>query len=380
MALTEVEVRNQLSLQHIRVSKITRHRISVWTKMTNKVTRRDTTLFTRQLATLLNTRVPVVHAIKLISQSHSKAEMKSALNQLVLQIESGVPLAHAMRTSSAHFDRFYVDMVATGESSGNIAAALERLATYREKDEALQAKIVKAMLYPSMVLIVSIAVTYLMLTNVIPEFESMFRGFNANLPWFTTLVLDLSDWSQTYGLLAIVSLSLSVASLKLICTKSERAMLYISKLLVKVPIIGELIGKASIAKFCRTLATSFSSGVPILAGIHASANTTDNSYYQHAILSIHTSVAAGTPIHLAMRNTRAFPELVLQMVMIGEETGKLDDMLNRIALVYEADVDSTVDNLGKIIEPFIIVVLGTIIGGLVIAMYLPIFNLMSVIG
>ncbi|MCG9626341.1 type II secretion system F family protein [Vibrio mediterranei] len=380
LALTEMEVRNQLGRQQIHIRKISRHRISFWTRLTHKISRKDITLFTRQLATLLTTRVPLVQALKLISESHSKAEMKSVLNQVASRVESGVPIAQALQALSTHFDRFYIDMIATGESSGNIAVTLDRLATYREKHDALQSKVVKAMIYPSMVLIVSCAVTYLMLTSVIPEFESMFKGFNANLPWFTSRVLELSNWSQSYGLVSVASLGLLIASIKFISLKNATAELYISKLAIKLPVVGDIITKATIAKFSRTLATSFSSGIPILTGIQASARTTENAYFQQAIFSIHTHVVAGVPVHLAMRNSLAFPEMVLQMVMIGEETGKLDEMLNKIASIYEADVDNIVDNLGTIIEPLVIVFLGTIIGGLVIAMYLPIFNLMSVIG
>ncbi|WP_264877899.1 type II secretion system F family protein [Vibrio agarivorans] len=380
LALSELEVRDKLKEQHINIKKVKKGSVSLLTKLTHRVNTKDITVLTRQLATMLTTGVPIVQALKLVADNHRKAEMKSILTQISKGVEAGTPMSKAMRTASAHFDALYVDLIATGEQSGNLAQVFERLATYREKSEQLRAKVIKALIYPSMVVLVALGVSYLMLTMVIPEFESMFKGFGAELPWFTQQVLYLSHWVQAYSLWIAVSCASLFIGMKLLRQKSQAINLHTSRLGLKLPIIGEVLSKASIAKFSRTLATSFSAGIPILSSLKTTAKTAGNMHYQAAIDDVHRDTAAGVPMYIAMRNTNAFPEMVLQMVMIGEESGKLDDMLNKVASIYEFEVDNTVDNLGKILEPLIIVFLGVVVGGLVVAMYLPIFNLMSVLG
>ncbi|WP_315918070.1 type II secretion system F family protein [Vibrio fluvialis] len=380
LAISEIEVRDKLKEQHIQVKKIKKGSVSVLTRLTNRVKTKDITILTRQLATMLTTGVPIVQALKLVGDNHRKAEMKSILAQITKGVEAGTPISKAMRTASTHFDALYVDLIQTGEQSGNLAEVFERLATYREKSEQLRAKVIKALIYPSMVILVALGVSYLMLTMVIPEFESMFKGFGAELPWFTQQILKLSHGVQAYSAAAfIVSLGL-VFGIKAARKKSFVVRLKTSQLSLRFPIIGGVLAKAAIAKFSRTLATSFSAGIPILASLKTTAKTAGNVHFETAIQDVHRHTAAGMPMYIAMRNTQAFPEMVLQMVMIGEESGKLDDMLNKVATIYEFEVDNTVDNLGKILEPLIIVFLGIVVGGLVVAMYLPIFNLMSVLG
>ncbi|ELI5738574.1 type II secretion system F family protein [Vibrio fluvialis] len=380
LAISEIEVRDKLKEQHIQVKKIKKGSVSVLTRLTNRVKTKDITILTRQLATMLTTGVPIVQALKLVGDNHRKAEMKSILAQITKGVEAGTPISKAMRTASTHFDALYVDLIQTGEQSGNLAEVFERLATYREKSEQLRAKVIKALIYPSMVILVALGVSYLMLTMVIPEFESMFKGFGVELPWFTQQILKLSHGVQAYSAGAfIASLSL-VFGIKAARKKSFVVRLKTSQLSLRFPIIGGVLAKAAIAKFSRTLATSFSAGIPILASLKTTAKTAGNVHFETAIQDVHRHTAAGMPMYIAMRNTQAFPEMVLQMVMIGEESGKLDDMLNKVATIYEFEVDNTVDNLGKILEPLIIVFLGIVVGGLVVAMYLPIFNLMSVLG
>ncbi|HGF7476606.1 TPA: type II secretion system F family protein [Vibrio mimicus] len=380
LALTELEVRDKLKEQHIQIKKIKKGSVSVFARITHRVKGKDITILTRQLATMLTTGVPIVQALKLVGDNHRKAEMKSILAQITKGVEAGTPLSKAMRTASAHFDTLYVDLVETGEMSGNLPEVFERLATYREKSEQLRAKVIKALIYPSMVVLVALGVSYLMLTMVIPEFESMFKGFGAELPWFTQQVLKLSHWVQAYSLWAFAAIIAMVFGLKALRKNSFQIRLKTSRLGLKFPIIGNVLAKASIAKFSRTLATSFAAGIPILASLKTTAKTSGNVHFETAINEVYRDTAAGMPMYIAMRNTEAFPEMVLQMVMIGEESGQLDDMLNKVATIYEFEVDNTVDNLGKILEPLIIVFLGVVVGGLVVAMYLPIFNLMSVLG
>ncbi|MGL5653211.1 MAG: type II secretion system F family protein [Vibrio sp.] len=380
LALSELEVRDKLKEQHIQIKKLKKGSVSLLSRLTHRVKGKDITLLTRQLATMLTTGVPIVQALKLVGDNHRKAEMKSILAQITKGVEAGTPLSKSMRTASAHFDSLYVDLVATGEMSGNLPDVFERLATYREKSEQLRAKVIKALIYPSMVVLVALGVSYLMLTMVIPEFEAMFSGFGAELPWFTQQVLKLSHWVQAYSGWALLAIGAALFGLKTLRQKSLAVRLATSRLSLKIPVIGSVLAKASIAKFSRTLATSFAAGIPILASLKTTAKTAGNIHFEHAINQVHRDTAAGVPMYIALRNTEAFPEMVLQMVMIGEESGQLDDMLNKVASIYEFEVDSTVDNLGKILEPLIIVFLGTVVGGLVVAMYLPIFNLMSVLG
>lgn len=380
LAISEIEVRDKLKEQHIQVKKIKKGSVSVLTRLTNRVKTKDITILTRQLATMLTTGVPIVQALKLVGDNHRKAEMKSILAQITKGVEAGTPISKAMRTASTHFDALYVDLIQTGEQSGNLAEVFERLATYREKSEQLRAKVIKALIYPSMVILVALGVSYLMLTMVIPEFESMFKGFGAELPWFTQQILKLSHGVQAYSAGAFIASLGLVFGIKAARKKSFVVRLKTSQLSLRFPIIGGVLAKAAIAKFSRTLATSFSAGIPILASIKTTAKTAGNVHFETAIQDVHRHTAAGMPMYIAMRNTQAFPEMVLQMVMIGEESGKLDDMLNKVATIYEFEVDNTVDNLGKILEPLIIVFLGIVVGGLVVAMYLPIFNLMSVLG
>ncbi|EKF9747510.1 type II secretion system F family protein [Vibrio cholerae] len=380
LAISEIEVRDKLKDQHIQIKKLKKGSVSLLARLTHRVKSKDITILTRQLATMLTTGVPIVQALKLVGDNHRKAEMKSILAQITKSVEAGTPLSKAMRTASTHFDTLYVDLVETGEMSGNLPEVFERLATYREKSEQLRAKVIKALIYPSMVVLVALGVSYLMLTMVIPEFESMFKGFGAELPWFTQQVLKLSHWVQAYSLWAFIAIAAAIFGLKALRKNSFQIRLKTSRLGLKFPIIGNVLAKASIAKFSRTLATSFAAGIPILASLKTTAKTSGNVHFETAINEVHRDTAAGMPMYIAMRNTDAFPEMVLQMVMIGEESGQLDDMLNKVATIYEFEVDNTVDNLGKILEPLIIVFLGTVVGGLVVAMYLPIFNLMSVLG
>lgn len=380
LAMSEVEVRERLNAQHIKIKKLKKSSISFLTKLSHRVKGKDITVFTRQISTMLVTGVPLVQALKLVSNNHKKAEMKSILMSVTRAVEAGTPMSKAMRTASTHFDALYTDLIATGELSGNLAEVFERLATYREKSEELRAKVIKALIYPAMVMLVALGVSYLMLTQVIPEFEKMFSGFGADLPWFTRQVLDLSAWMQNWGsFIALGTLSL-IISARILVKRSDSFRLMMDRAILRIPVLGAVLSKAAIAKFSRTLATSFSAGIPILTSLKTTSKTSGNLHYQLAVEEVYRDTAAGMPMYVAMRNCDVFPELVLQMVMIGEESGRLDEMLNKVATIYEFEVDNTVDNLSKILEPLIIVFLGVVVGGLVTAMYLPIFNLMSVLG
>ncbi|EOB1206281.1 type II secretion system F family protein [Photobacterium damselae] len=380
LGFQEQEVRSQLTEQMIQVKKIKRTNPSTLDKIRNQMKSSDVTAITRQLATMIESGVPIVQALKLMASSHHKAEVRAVLTQVNTQVEAGASLSKALKSSSPLFDNFYCDLVATGEETGYLGQVFVRLATYREKSEAMRKKVIKAMIYPSMVMLTAISVTILMLVFVIPQFAAIFGSFGAELPWFTRQVLKASDFLINYGGYLAIGLLLALVLYRYSYKRSYSFRLRMARLSLRLPIIGNVVLKATIARFARTLATTFSAGIPLLTGLQSAGKTAGNLHIEEAIMEAHTSAAAGMPLYLSLRQCNVFPELMLQMTMIGEESGSLDDMLNKMASLYENDVDNIVDNLGQILEPLIIIVLGILIGGLLVAMYMPIFTLMNVIG
>lgn len=380
MGYQEQEIRSKLTEQRIQIKKIKRRQPSTLSKLRNQMKAEDVTETTRQLATMIESGVPVVQSLKLISESHHKSEVRAVLSQVTSQVEAGASLSNALKTSSPLFDSFYCDLVATGEQTGHLGEIFSRIATYREKNETMRKKVIKAMIYPAMVTFTAILVTIMMLVFVIPQFASIFSSFGAELPWFTRQVMKASDFLTHFGGYLALSVAISIISYRYCYKKSYDLRLAANRLTLKLPILGNVLLKATIARFARTLATTFSAGIPLLTGLQSAGKTAGNLHIQKAIHEAYTNTAAGMPLYLALRQCHVFPELMLQMTMIGEESGSLDEMLNKMALLYENDVDNTVDNLGKILEPLIILILGGLIGSLLVAMYMPIFSLMSVIG
>ncbi len=378
-ACSEIEVRELLLNQQIQIVKIKKRTPSSYAKRQHKATAKDITLLTRQLATMLEAGIPLNNILKLLKANAKKAQIRTLLTQISSQIEAGASFSQALRKSSALFDDFYCDLVAVGEQTGRLDSIFSRLYLYREKSENIRSKVFKAMIYPSIVFTVAIGVTIAMLIFVIPTFEDIFKTFDAKMPWFTQLILDLSRFLQHNGLSLFISICLLVLLFRFFYNRYYQLRLKVAQFLLKVPVIGDVLTKATIARFTRTLATTFSAGVPLLTGIIAARKTTNNLHYEKVIEQVHQQTLSGKPFHCSIQETEAFSDMMVQMIMIGEESGKLDEMLNKIASLYENEVDDIVDNLGKIIEPFIILTLGLLIGALVIAMYLPMFNLMSVI-
>ncbi|EGU37269.1 type IV pilin biogenesis protein PilC [Vibrio ichthyoenteri ATCC 700023] len=379
LAVNQSEVRERLKLQKVRIQKLTSYKISWLKRQLESVKPKDITVLTRQLATILATGIPLVQALKLVNDNNKKSEMVSLLHSVTKKIESGLPLSQAL-ASSRHFDALYIDLITTGEETGRLDQVFTRIANYREKSERLKAKVIKAMIYPSMVLLTALVVSWVILTMVIPEFEDMFQSFGAELPGFTQRVLSLSSYAREHGIALFLCPIVALLLTKLGCKYYYPYRFQLSRLSLRLPLIGSVVSKAAIAKFSRTMATSIAAGIPILAGLKSAAKTTNHCYYQAAISRVYKETAAGMPLYVAMRHSNTFPEMPLQMIMIGEETGRLDEMLHKIATLYETEIDETVDNLGKIIEPAIIIFLSLIVGSLVIAIYLPVFNLMNVIG
>ncbi|BCV43407.1 type II secretion system F family protein [Shewanella algae] len=345
-----------------------------------KIKPMDIAVITRQIATMLAAGVPLVTTIELIARGHEKNKVRVLLGTVLADIQAGIPLSDALRPHRAYFDDLYVDLVAAGEHSGSLDAVFDRIATYREKSEALKSKIKKAMFYPAAVVVVAIAVTVLLLVAVVPQFEEIFKGFGAELPAFTQLIVNISRGLQSTWYLFLAGIVISVWLFVRAHRNSENFRNRIDEMVLKIPAIGDILHKGAMARFARTLATTFAAGVPLIDGLESAAGASGNYVYRKALLNVRTEVMAGMQMNVAMRTTKLFPDMLIQMVMIGEESGSLDNMLNKVANIYEMQVDDAVDGLSSLIEPIMMVVIGTIVGGLIVGMYLPIFNLGKVVG
>ncbi|OOE66878.1 type II secretion system protein F [Salinivibrio sp. IB868] len=379
-AYSEHDARQQLTQRAIWPSRLIRRRLSSWQQRRHLAKPADITQLSRELATLLDAGIPIVQALHLIVENQNKAEMQLVVRHLRQRLEAGTSLTQALAQTSPLFGRFYCDLVATGEQTGQLAHAFTRLAFYREQQAQLRNKVMKAMIYPTMVVSVALGVSTYLLLFVIPKFKQIFASFDAQLPWLTRQVLALSHWVHSHALFIIAGLTVFALTHRWLAHRQPEYRYHYHRGLLKLPIIGDVLTKACIAKFARTLATTFGAGIPLISGLQSATKTMTNSYYAHQLNDASHLTATGIPLYQALKQAQCFPNLVTQMIMIGEESGTLDKMLNQVAQIYEQDVDNIVDNLGKIIEPILIVVMGTLVGGLVIAMYLPIFDLMSVLG
>jgi type IV pilus assembly protein PilC len=328
---------------------------------------------------MLNAGVTLIQSLEMIGQGHAKASMRKMVGEITNEVRSGNPLSASLRKYPLYFDDLYCDLVETGEQSGSLETIYERIAVYKEKAEALKSKIKKAMFYPIAVLVVAFIVTVILLVFVVPQFESIFAGFGAELPAFTQMVLGISKFVQNYGI--FIGIGMGIAGFLFVRAHRASPKLRdsIDSKSLKIPVIGEILIKASIARFSRTLSTTFAAGVPLIGALESSAGASGNAVYRDAILYMRKEVSAGIPMHTAMRATQVFPSMVVQMVSIGEESGSVDEMLSKIATIYEAEVDDMVDGLTSLLEPMIMAVLGVVIGGLIIAMYLPIFAMGAVV-
>ena len=371
-------IRVQLRRQGITVSKIRRH-YSHTLNAGKSVTALDITLFTRQLATLISAGITMQQALKVIANGFESRAMRQQVTELQQDIGAGTSLSAALRKKPAHFDPLFCSLVEAGELAGALDVLLQRVATYREKTATLKKKIKKAMTYPSAVLVVALAVCGILLIEVVPQFQGVFRSFDAQLPVLTLWVIGLSDSLQAHGLRLLLFCGITLAGLhhryKHCATWRQR----VDRWLLKLPVMGNLLHMSAMARFARTLSTTLAAGVPLLEALNSVASATGNSLYKDAVLRLKKQVATGSQIHVAMAAAGVFPGMAIQMTAIGEESGTLDSMLDQVAAYYESEVDTLVDNLTTLLEPIIMVVLGVMVGGLVIAMYLPIFNLGRVI-
>jgi len=373
------EAKSELRKQNINVTRIKKKPKSLFS-FNQTITSMDITLFSRQVATMLNASVPLVQSLDLIAKGSEKPLLKQLITAISHDVSTGIALSQVLASYPKYFDNLYCDLVEVGEQSGALDIIYDRIATYQEKSQVLKSKIKKAMLYPAAILFVAGAVTLLLLLFVIPQFKGIYQSFGAELPSFTLFVLNISAFLKSHWLLILVSGIASILLFKRGHRKSQKIRNHTDKFLLKIPIIGSLLHKAAIARFARTLATTFTAGIPLIDALVSAADTSGNYVYRSAIKMMRAEVMEGMQIHHAMNATHLFPNMVSQMVMIGEESGTLDSMLSKVADIYEGEVDNSVDGLTSLLEPIIMVILGIIVGSLIIAMYLPIFKLGSVIG
>jgi type IV pilus assembly protein PilC len=374
-APSETVVTTNLRRQGIRVVKIKKQTF----RGGRKVNEKDITFFTRQLATMLRAGVPLLQAFEIVARGHSNARFARLMMDIKNKIEAGSSMSQAFRQYPAHFDNLYCNLVAAGEASGTIDAILDRLATYKEKILAIKGKIKSALFYPISVIVVAILVTWIIMVFVIPSFKSVFKNFGADLPAPTLIVMAVSDWVVAWWWLVAVIVVGAVVGTLTLYRRSATFRMTFDRLLLKVPVVGGILEKATIARWTRTLQTMFAAGVPLVESLDAVGGAAGNAVFVAATRRIQTEVSTGTSLTNAMTNTALFPTMVLQMTQIGEESGSLDNMLGKIADYFEREVDDSVAALSSLLEPIIIVFLGVVIGGLVVAMYLPIFKLGSVI-
>lgn len=342
---------------------------------------KDIAYFTRQLATLISAGVPLVQALDTLAQGATNRPFRQLLFQIRDDVASGSSLSQALRKHPAHFDKLYCNLVAAAESSGTLDLVLNQLADYKERIEAIKGKVKKALFYPAVVIFVAVAVMAILLVWVIPMFEQLFKSFGADLPAYTRMVINLSHLVSRHFPYIVGTLLVAIGGLTYAKKRSERVREVIDRLLLKFPILGpEIFYKSAIARFARTLATTVGAGVPLLEALTVTAGATGNAVFEKAILKLRELVASGTALHFALQQTGLFPHIVTQMVAIGEEAGSLEQMLGKVADFYEEEVNNAVDAFSSLIEPLIIIVIGIGVGGLVIAMYLPIFKLGMAIG
>jgi type IV pilus assembly protein PilC len=344
-----------------------------------KITEKDLAIFTRQLSTMLRAGVPLMQCFDIVARGHGNPSMARLLNDIRSDVETGTSLNQAFRKYPLYFDPLFCNLVAAGEQAGILETLLDRLASYKEKTLALKGKIKKAMFYPITIILVAILITLIIMYFVIPTFKAVFTSFGADLPAPTLAVIAMSDFVVDYWYVLLAALIGIPYFTYQAWRRSAKFQILVDRMLLKPPVIGELLQKSSIARWTRTLATTFAAGVPLVEALDSVGPASGNAVYREATKQIQTEVNIGTNLAQAMQNSGVFPSMAVQMTSIGEESGSLDSMLTKVAEYYEREVDEMVDAISSLIEPMIMVILGVIIGGIVIAIYLPIFKLGAVI-
>ena len=378
MAANEAAVRADLRRQGVVPSRIKKQSKGLFSG-TAKITTADIAIFSRQLATMLSAGIPLVQAFEIVGNGHENAAMQKLILSIKADVEGGSALAEALGKHPLYFDDLFINLVEAGEQAGALETLLDKIATYKEKTEAIKKKIKKALTYPAAVLVVAFIVTVILLIFVIPAFEDLFQGFGADLPAFTRMVIDLSVFVREQGWILALILGAAVTAFFYFKKRSRAMRHFLDRLALKTPVIGPILQKAAIARYARTLSTMFSAGVPLVEALESVAGATGNIVYEMGVMRMKDEVATGQRLQQSMENTDLFPNMVIQMIAVGEESGSLDEMSAKVADFYEDDVDNAVDNLSSLLEPMIMAILGVLVGGLVVAMYLPIFKMGSVV-
>ena len=344
-----------------------------------KITPADISIFARQLATMMDSGVPIVQSFEIIGKGHENQGMTELLGAIRSDIEGGTTLSDALAKHPLYFDELFCNLVQAGEHAGILDSILDKIATYKEKTELIKAKIKKAMTYPIAIMVVAGIITMILLIFVIPQFEQLFSGFGADLPAMTKFVVAMSKWMQDWwwALLGTIYGTIKVASEAK--KRSKPFNIFLDRALLKAPVVGAILHKAAIARYARTLSTMFAAGVPLVEAMDSVSGAVGNVVYREAVIKMRDEVSTGTQINVAMKQAKLFPHMVVQMTAIGEEAGSVDTMLAKVADFYEQEVDDSVDNMTALLEPIIMAFLGVVIGGLVIAMYLPIFQMGKVV-
>ncbi len=345
-----------------------------------KITPKDIAIFSRQIATMMKSGVPLVQALEIIANGQKNVRMKNLVDSLRADIEGGSSIYEAMLKHPVQFDELYRNLVKAGETAGVLETVLDTIATYKENVEALKSKIKKALFYPAMVIAVAILVSGIMLVYVVPQFEDVFKGFGADLPAFTQVIVDLSRFMVAWWFPVLVSVIGSVVAFIFFYKRSLAFQHFLDKVVLQIPVIGQIMNSSAVARFSRTLATTFKAGVPLVEALDSVAGATGNSVYSKATYRIRDDVSVGYPVNMAMKQVNLFPHMVVQMTAIGEEAGALDTMLFKVAEFYEMEVNNSVDALASLLEPMIMIVIGVLVGSMVVGMYLPIFKLAAVVG
>lgn len=373
-------VKATLRKQGINPSKVTKKSAPLFGAAGKKIKPMDIALFTRQMATMMKAGVPLLQSFDIIADGLEHPNMRKLVDEVKQEVAAGNSFATSLRKKPLYFDDLYCNLVDAGEQAGALETLLDRVATYKEKTEALKAKIKKAMNYPIAVIVVAVIVTAILLIKVVPSFASVFKGFGAELPAFTQFVVGLSDALQEWWYIVLAVIFASTFAFGQAKQRSEEFRNLLDRTSLKLPVIGDILYKSAVARFARTLATTFAAGVPLVEALDSVAGAAGNVVFRDAVNKIKQDVASGTQLNFSMRSTGVFPAMAIQMTSIGEESGALDTMLDKVATFYESEVDNAVDGLTALMEPVIMAVLGVLVGGLIIAMYLPIFQLGNVVG
>lgn len=375
-AFTEEEARKKLAKRGIRPLQITR----VKTSSKRKITQEDITVFTRQLSTMIKAGLPLMQAFEIVARGHGNPSMTEMLMEIRGEVEQGSSLSRAFSNHPKYFDRFYCNLVAAGETGGVLESLLDKLAIYKEKTQAIRKKVKTALTYPVSVIAVAIGLVFVMMIFVLPAFKEVYANMGAELPALTQTVMDMSDFFVSYGWMVLIALGFAIYGFLKLKARSIKIQRRMDAILLRMPIFGDIVRKGTIARWGRTTATLIAAGVPLVDVLDSTAGAAGNLIYEEATQEIRTRVIQGLSMTSGMRATELFPNMMVQMSSIGEESGSLDDMLNKAAEFYEDEVDNAVGRLSAMMEPIIIVILGLVIGTLLVAMYLPLFNLGNVVG